>query len=73
MEVYRKYVDAALSFSEDFQTRLEQKNLSNVGSSVSIYHQIYTSLTFGTARTRDKSRSLLGPQSAERDDRKTCK
>ena len=58
MEVYGKYVDAALSFSEDFQTRLEEKNLKDVGSSVSIYHYIYTSLMFGTARTRDKPRSL---------------
>ena len=73
MEVYGKYVDAALSFSEDFQTHLGQKNLSNVGSLVSIYHQIYTSLTFGTAHMRDESRSLLGPQSAKRDDHKTCK
>jgi hypothetical protein len=73
MEVYGTYSAAALSFSEEFQTHLEQKNLENVESSVSIYPHIHACLTFGTACTRDKPRSLLGFDSFERNDPKTCK
>lgn len=59
MEAYGTYSAAALSFSEEFQTHLEQKNLENVESLVSNYPHIHTSLTFVTACTRDKPRACL--------------
>jgi hypothetical protein len=73
MEVYGTYSAAALSFSKEFQMHLEQKNLKNIESSVSIYPHIHACLMFGTACTRDKQRLLLGFDLFERNDPKTCK